>query len=352
MNHLPRPLAVCRRDEEFSAAEIAAAARTRRLLTLELELSRACNLRCLYCYASAGQAASGELAPEEIRAAVAQAQELGARKIVILGGGEPLCCPALRETIEFLVARGLTVELFTNGTLLDQATAEFLHRHDVQVVVKLNSRRAAVQDELAGAPGALQAIERGLAALGAAGYPDPEHALGVETVVCRQNLAEIPALWRWARQKGIEPYVETLTVQGRARAHPELLVEKRETEALFAELARIDHAEFARDWQPYPPLAGSSCRRHLYSCTVTATGEVLPCPGLDLPLGNLRRTTLAEILATHPVVRQLRNIYDEIRGPCRTCEFHGTCYGCRGNAWQLTGDYLQSDPTCWRVNGT
>ena len=350
MNHLPGH-ALRRRDEEFSAAEIAAAARTRRLLTLELELSRACNLSCLYCYAEAGRAGPAELALAEACDAVAQAQALGARKIIVLGGGEPLCYPALREVVEFLAARSLDVELFTNGTLLDRTTAEFLYRHRVQVVVKLNSRRAAVQDELAGAPGTLRAIERGLAALGAAGYPDPEHSLGVATIVCRQNLAEIPALWRWARREGIEPYVETLTIQGRARAHPELLVGSRETEALFAELSRIDHAEFARDWRPYPPLAGSSCRRHLYSCTVTATGEVLPCPGLDLPLGNLRRTTLAAILATHPVVRQLRNIYDEIRGPCRTCEFHGTCYGCRGNAWQLTGDYLQSDPTCWRVNG-
>ena len=37
-----------------------------------------------------------------------------------------------------------------------------------------------------------------------------------------------------------------------------------------------------------------------------------------------------------------------IKGECRDCDKAEECYGCRGAAYQLTGDYLASDPTCWR----
>ena len=37
-----------------------------------------------------------------------------------------------------------------------------------------------------------------------------------------------------------------------------------------------------------------------------------------------------------------------MKGPCASCEENASCYGCRGAAYQWTGDYLASDPCCWR----
>jgi len=337
--------------QEFSPQEIRAVCRTGGLLSMELELSRACNLQCIYCYANAGQGDQDGLAPGEVFDVVEQAQDLGARKIVLLGGGEPLLYPHLRRVVEYLSERRLVIELFTNGTLLDDEMVQFLYEHRVKVVVKLNSQRPEIQDELAGKPGTLAAIQRGIAHLRRAGYPDAEHGMGIETIICRQNLPELAGLWRWARREGIYPYVESATVQGRAKEHPELLVSAAETQSLFEELSRIDREEFGLEWIPRPPLAGSTCNRHLYSCTVTTQGDVLPCPGVNVPLGNIRDVPLRQIIREHPVIRKLRNIYAEIRGACRSCEHNGVCYGCRGNAYHLTGDYLQSDPACWMLDG-
>lgn len=36
------------------------------------------------------------------------------------------------------------------------------------------------------------------------------------------------------------------------------------------------------------------------------------------------------------------------KGPCQSCEPAEGCYGCHGAAFQMTGDYLASDPMCWR----
>ena len=90
--------------KEYAAEEVAEAARSGRLLSMELELSRACNLHCIYCYAEAGLSAPDELTLEEILDAVKQGHELGARKIVVLGGGEPLLYPNLNAVLGRLEA--------------------------------------------------------------------------------------------------------------------------------------------------------------------------------------------------------------------------------------------------------
>ena len=46
-------------------------------------------------------------------------------------------------------------------------------------------------------------------------------------------------------------------------------------------------------------------------------------------------------------MQELRNYRANIKGPCRECDKSDSCYGCRGAAYQLTGDYLASDPLCW-----
>jgi predicted hotdog family 3-hydroxylacyl-ACP dehydratase len=51
------------------------------------------------------------------------------------------------------------------------------------------------------------------------------------------------------------------------------------------------------------------------------------------------------------VVQDLKNYKEMIKGPCGECEKLDECYGCRGTAFQMTGDYLASDPLCWNNHG-
>lgn len=331
----------------FSQTEIAECLARRGLLSLELEFTRACNLRCTYCYSSAGEALENELSPDELRTVVEQARDLGARRIVLLGGGEPLLFPFVREIVGHIDALGLSQAVFTNAICLDETLCRFLFEHRVTVAVKQNSLVPAVQDALAGVRGAYAGIQRGLRLLMEAGYPDADHPLCVQSVICRPNRGEVADMWIWAREHGITPYFEALTDQGRAREHPDLALSEAELRQAFHELAEIDRRRFGISWSPRPPIAGFTCRRHLYSCLVNSQGDVQPCTGVDIPVGNVREEPLAAILRGSRVIRELRGIYQRIDPACRTCRFAGTCYGCRGNAYQATGDYLAADPGCW-----
>lgn len=332
----------------FTPEEIESARESGRLLSMELELSRACNLRCIYCYADSGAALDQELTPMEIFDVVDQAVELGARRIIVLGGGEPLAHPHILPILRHIHQHGAAIDLFTNGTLITAQLARDFMALGVSPVVKMNSMREDVQDLLADKAGTFTKIRQGLKHLQDAGYPKPNQALGVQTVICRQNLAELPSMWAWIRAQDMVPYFETITLQGRARRHPELLVGPEEIRTLFQTLSHLDRERFGFEWEPHPPVAGLTCNRHFYTCTVTVHGDIIPCPGVDLPVGNIRQTRLADILDKSTVIRDLRNIRATIKGACRECEFHDSCYGCRGMAYQQTGDYLAADPLCWK----
>jgi len=286
---------------EFSPEDIASCLERKGLLSLELELSRVCNLSCLYCYNCSGKSLDNELTLDEIFSVIDQAAGLGARKIIVLGGGEPLLYPKLFQVLEYIVQSGLQADLFTNGTLVTPEIARRFYAMRIAVSIKMNSMDATTQDYLAGKKGSFADINRGLNALLEAGYPDEDHVLGVESIICKQNYGEIPAMWRCTRKRRIIPYFEVMTLQGRALENRDLEVEQSQLRELFEELARIDKKEFGYQWLPLPPLAASRCARHEYSCTVTSVGNVHPCPGVPINTGNIRESSLQEILRTSPV---------------------------------------------------
>ncbi len=332
---------------EFTEQEIAKAVAEDRLLSMEIEFSRVCNFRCTYCYVPEKVKCTGELTKDEIKDVILQAKALGAGKIIILGG-EPSIYPHLPEMLRFLAKHGFEVEMFTNGTGVDKQLAELLAALQVRVVLKLNSRKAEIQDRLAGKKGAHDIIMKAFGHLKDAGYPAEDKFLALSTIICQSNFEELPGLWQWVRDQDIEPYFEVLTPQAHALDNLWLQVDSVKLKELFSELSRIDQKKYNREWEPQPPLVGNKCMRHQVSCLVTATGDVMPCVGVTISLDNIRNNSLGYILKNSEVVRDLKNFREKIKGECADCDKAHECYGCRGAAYQLTGDYLASDPTCWR----
>ncbi|HPO13701.1 MAG TPA: radical SAM protein [Candidatus Hydrogenedentes bacterium] len=331
---------------EFSEQEIAETVRENRLLSMEIEFSQRCNLRCQYCYYADKTSFENGLTREEIHDVLLQAKALGARKIIILGG-EPMVYPHIMETLHFLRTEDLYVEMFTNGYRISPDIAQQLFDMQVFVVVKMNSRAEHIQDALSGKKGAYKNIQEAFKNLLHAGYPGEQPLLAVSSIICQQNIDDVPAMWEWLRDQNIIPYFEMITPQGRARANEWLYVDIGRLEKLFYALSELDRVKYDIHWEPQPPLVGIKCQRHQYSCLVNAQGYVFPCVGTNIPVGNIRERKLADIIRESEVIQDLRNYRKYIKGPCRTCEKLSECYGCRGAAYQLTGDYLASDPWCW-----
>jgi radical SAM protein with 4Fe4S-binding SPASM domain len=272
---------------------------------------------------------------------------MGARKIIILGG-EPTLYPDILDMIRFIRKQDLEAEMFTNGTRITEDFAKQLYDNDVRVALKMNSFDENHQDMLTGKKGSYNSIKQALQNLKKVGYPSKEKFLAVSTVICRHNINELITMWQWLRDQKIAPYFEIITPQENAKHNKWLYVNPKELYDIFTRISEIDRTKYGQDWDPQPPLVGNRCLRHQFSCLVTSTGNVMPCVGVSIPIGNIRKQQLRNIIKDSEVLCDLKNHLNTIKGPCRTCEKAEYCYGCRGSAYQLTGDYLASDPLCWK----
>ncbi|RLB46402.1 MAG: hypothetical protein DRI90_27370, partial [Deltaproteobacteria bacterium] len=295
------------------------------LQRISLELSRQCNLRCTFCYAQATAEPCVGLTDAEVRAVIDEAVALGACLISIVGGGESLLRRSILRSgescIDYANKRGCYAVVYTNCTLVDREAARWLNDRDVTVVGKMMSLRDSVQDSLVGVTGASVKIRRGVDALIEAGLAATKPPrLALESVICRDNYDEMPAMWRWMRARGIVPEVEIPTMHGRATENRGALFFD-EAEApdkyrqLFEELLAIDRSEFGYDWIPHPPFVACSCQLYYSNCYVTDQGAVQPCASVDRVYGRLRvganparGKQLAEIV-TSPDFLTLRRIH-------------------------------------------
>lgn len=319
-----------------------------RLLALRLETNRSCNLKCRYCYAESGVDPSA-VAPYEVLAdRIDQARDLGAKSVVIIGGGEPTIHPRFRDLVERVYELNMIPVVFTNCLLVDADLAAFLFRRQASVMTKLDSLRPDRQDFLVGVEGAQKRIRQGIENLLAAGFDSPTdpHRLriGASFVSCRLNLDEIIDIWRFCRQHSIFPNMEVLTPTGRAReALSDQGLSTWEIQAYKLRLLALDRASFGYDWLPYTPLAGSGCLQHLYSLYITLEGNARPCAPVKFEEHpalrhkgvypyNTTRMTLREIYDS-PLFYYVRHIEEHLEGKCRGCEHLNECIGCRGYAY-------------------
>jgi MoaA/NifB/PqqE/SkfB family radical SAM enzyme len=335
------------------------------LVRITIETSRRCNLACTYCYTAATPDRRDGLSDDEVRYIMRQAYDCGARAMSIVSGGESLMRRTMLDPEEspivYANALGAYTYLYTNCTLMTQKAAEWLYRQDVTVIGKFNSLREDVQDEMVGVPGAARRIRRGVDELLKAGFANETPTrMALETVITRQNYDEMPDMWRWMRDRNIDPEVEIPTEHGRASLnHESLYFEEWEApkkyKELFLELLRIDQTEYGYTWRPQPPFAGASCAIYQGTAYVNDQGGVQPCAGVDKEYGILevgprapQGQRLWDIVTT-PAFAKLRAVHDHLGGSCGSCESgqDGSCYGCRAAAYHKYGDEFAEDPTCW-----
>ncbi|MCF8044639.1 MAG: hypothetical protein K9J83_02170 [Desulfarculaceae bacterium] len=271
-----------------------------------------------------------KLTTGEIRETIEKARALGAEKITLLGEG-PVAEPYLTDLLDCIRTLEMKAELSTCGSDITTNTARRLLDREVDIILAEPGR-----------PG----FDTALGHLLDAGYPTPAASLAVHETVSRNNMDELSALWQRARKNRITPIFEVRPPAGEDLDSS--LPDPASIHALFTDLARFDEREYGIHWLPCPPVPGPSIPSFLLSPVLTPTGDIHPLKGVEISLGNIRKTALKNILKDSEVLENLSRWRLKIKGPCRTCEHFDPCFGSRALAWRITGDYMASDPTCWR----
>jgi MoaA/NifB/PqqE/SkfB family radical SAM enzyme len=317
---------------------------TGKIQTLWVEIPPYCNLACPYCYACGGEVRNSNeyLTREDYKRILEQAENGGVDSIGIPGAGEPLIGRNLELTMWLLrecAEKRIYITLFTTGEFITPGLAATLFTLPVEVMLKCNTLDPEYQDRFVSNPekgitihGYGETRNRAIEVLMAAGFNDPEAAakhgrqsrMALVTSIMTDdqegglsNIDEIPAVYRFCRDRNIIADIDTILKRGRALECTLSAGDKRIMETLrILRLIAIDEYgdEEAALSSTYVETV---CDRHHHHLYIDIRGNIRPCIGaMDVDLGNIRTTTLLEAWNREErrIIRKRKFV-----GPCATC---------------------------------
>ena len=261
-------------------------------LSAQLELTYACNWRCVFCYNPRHHDRNRLGAPEWTEV-LDDLRTLGTL-YVTLTGGECLTHPEFFEIATAVRARAMALRVLTNGALIDDAKADRLASLQAAVEMSLHGASAATHDQATARPGSFDAMWAGLGRLRERGVPvllkGPLTSLNENEVDAMIALAETRGL-ALRMDASISPKDDGDTSPLRYTASPEGVRRLMKTSAARGELPVT-----SRD------RGGLNCGLGRVTVTLDPEGNVYPCmQWRKSSLGNVREQRLTELWRSSPV---------------------------------------------------
>ncbi len=309
-----------------------------------LETTFRCNLSCAHCYvnrpAGDGLARAQELPLTRLLGLVDEMAAAGCLSLV-LTGGEVLLRPDFAELYLHAVRRGLLVTVFTNGTLVDEATADLFDAHRPEAVeVTLYGMTPETYDAVTGVRGAHARCLAGIRRLLARGLP-----VRLKAMALRSNRHELPAMQEFARGLGVEFRYDG-QLNARVDGAPARI---REQQLAAADLLELDRgtpaaagelSQFCARYLPREPCQQQEplfvCGAGRTSFAVDPTGRLLPCLLARRTAVDLRQVSFQQGWRT--LSSQVASRTWQRTSSCRSCSLAALCGSCPGAAELETGD--------------
>jgi radical SAM protein with 4Fe4S-binding SPASM domain len=162
-----------------------------------LELTRRCNLRCAHCYVHYPGAPSGELSTADMRRVLDKLADAGVLSL-LLTGGEILARRDFAELYVHASNLGFLLTLFTNATMVDEATADLLvDRRPRRIEITVYGHTPESCERVTGSGAAFGRFREGVDLLLQRNLP-----VEFKMMVLRSNAHEFDAIRDWAAQLG------------------------------------------------------------------------------------------------------------------------------------------------------
>jgi len=334
-------------------------------------ITRNCNLKCKHCYSDATDTpAPDELSTIEAKKLLDDIAGWGI-KLLILDGGEPLCRDDFFEIISYASSKGIRVVVGSNGTLIDNQTALKMKEAGVRsVAISVDGATAKTHDEFRGEDGTFHKTIEGAKACKEAGLP-----FQFNTIIRKETFREIPDILRLAIKSGANAaeFFDLIQVSRVKERCAEEILSKNERKEIMTWLAeaqedcpiliRVPACPMyplilkEKNIQPkhFPahvlhriPYYNAGCAAGMPNgyITILPNGDVIPCMLLQVKLGNIRENSVIKIWEESPILAKLRS-RELLEGECGKCAYRDACAGCRGRAYEETGNMMATDPGCW-----
>jgi radical SAM protein with 4Fe4S-binding SPASM domain len=340
-------------------------------------VTKACNLRCVHCYASATPGpAPGELTRDEGFALLDDLAGFGV-PAVLFSGGEPLVREDTPDFIDHAVKLGLSCTISTNGMLIDEKMADRLAVSGLKYAGISVDGIGEKHDKLRGQKGAyVSAIsgikrcrERGIRV----GMRFTVHALNEQYLdqifdLCLEHDVQRLCVYHLAYAGRGGNMQKTDLTSAQTRSVVDRIFERTtqlHEQGLDLEVLTVDnHADAAYtllQLEKTDPERAEEVRARLTrtggnrsGCNIAAIDPVGNVHydqfSWHYNCGNVREAPFSRIWtdATDPRLAILRDRRSQLPSRCQSCRFVEVCNGnLRTRAEAATGNWLGMDPSCY-----
>jgi 12,18-didecarboxysiroheme deacetylase len=340
-------------------------------------ITRACNLNCLHCYARADQRRQeNELAFEQGLGVIDDLAAFGV-PVILFSGGEPLMRSDLMKFARYAVEKGMRAVISTNGTLITRKKAEELREVGLSYVGVSLDGMESVHDRFRGKKGAFRDAIQGIRNCQEVGLK-----VGLRFTINRMNMNEIPHIFDLLQEYHI-PRVcfYHLVYAGRGSDLVEQGLDHSETRrvvdlimdrtrdlhdlGIAKEVLTVDnHADgpylYLRMLRERNPRA-KEVLRLLKMNEGNNSGKGIGCISWDgsvhadqfwrhYSFGNVLERPFSDIWSdlSVPLMAKLKRKKHYVKGRCAKCQWLDICAGnFRVRAEAVGGDIWAVDPACY-----
>jgi radical SAM protein len=327
------------------------------------ELTRACDLACTHCRASATSCLDPrELTTSEIFRVIEEIAAVCAPS-VIYTGGDPLKRRDFFDIVAHTVAMGLPCLVAPSATplLTRDVVASLASLHVSGMSLSLDGSTASRHDAVRGVAGTFEHTGQITRVVVEAGIP-----LQINTLVTADTVDDLPAIHRIVRAAGARRWSLFFLIRtGRARGLRQITPAQAEavmnwaldlpkgrpavttTEAPHYRRVQLMRCSKNADHGECQPASvrGLGIRDGNGVMFISHVGQIQPSGFLPLTAGNARTDNPIRVYRESQLFKDLRRPA-LFSGRCGRCEFRDVCGGSRARTYAATGDPFGSDPLC------
>ena len=339
--------------------------------------TRACNLKCIHCYARAVD--NGDEREIDYGQGLALIDDLASFgvPVILFSGGEPLIRPDLIRLAGYAVKKGMRAVVSTNGTLITREKAKELKQVGLSYVGVSLDGMERVNDRFRGKRGAFRDAISGIRNCQEVGLQ-----VGLRFTINRMNVTEIPHIFDLLEEYQIprvcfyhlvysgrgSALVEQDLDHGESRRAIDLIIDRTKDlhdRGIPKEVLTVDnHADgpylYLRMMRENNPRA-EEVLELLEMNEGNSSGRGIGCISWEgsvhadqfwryYSFGNVLERPFSEIWSdlSDPLMKRLKDKKKYVKGRCAGCRWLDICAGnFRVRSEAVTGDLWASDPACY-----
>ena len=310
------------------------------LLSLQIEITPHCNLKCVHCYLGFGTPSENKcigLTIKELYKVLDEFRALGGLQITFTGG-EAMLNKDLPALLRYARNKDLDIWILTNAALLTDDLLKVMQETNVAgVQVSLYSMIPEVHDAITQVKGSFEKTKYAIERLIEGNIP-----VQIGCPIMKENSNSFQTVLKWGYERHLE-----VKVNSNIFARADFTTDNLDHRITLKEQEKFIKQTLANSPSYQERLLNNTvvsipadepvCGAGRYMLCLEAGGDYYPCPGFKLKLGNCKEQTLKEIWDNSPKLNKLRNLTNAAYEKCLKCPSRSYCNLCPGKLYNESG---------------